>query len=67
MLMANASCRVFECEVMPTLIYLLRSALELQAEEVRLEFGCVVVYACPRSCGKEGDYAYEYVHLQQAL
>jgi hypothetical protein len=65
--------RVFECEVMPTLIYLLRSAQELDGEvpteaDVQLEFGCVVLFACPQSCGKPSDgYAYEYAHLQQAL
>ncbi len=66
--------RVFECEVMPTLIYLLRSAQELEGAEVapeadvQLEFGCLVVFACPQSCGRPADgYAYEYAHLQQAL
>jgi len=64
--------RVFECEVMPTLIYLLQSAQSFGSKEkdeagVHLEFGCVVIFSCSQSCGQEGEYSYEFAYLQQAL
>lgn len=59
--------RVFECQVVPTLIYLLLG--KQGGEGVELEFGCVAVYVCSGSCGpREGHSAsLEYVHVQHIL
>lgn len=52
--------RVFELQLMPPLVYLLRSG-----SQVNVEFGTVLVYTCSRSCWRYGSSTLEeYIHVQ---
>lgn len=52
--------RVFELQLMPPLVYLLRTS-----SGVDVEFGTVLVYTCSKSCWQVGSSAREeYVYVQ---
>jgi pre-rRNA-processing protein TSR4 len=43
--------RVFECQLMPTLVYILQAHLCRQASSLpAVEFGTAIVYSCSASC-----------------
>lgn len=48
--------RVFECQLMPALVYILQTRLGRQSscqQPVAVEFGTAIVYSCSASCWDE--------------
>ena len=54
------AARVFELQLMPPLVYLLKTS-----SDVAIEFGTVIVYTCSKSCWHVGSLAREeYLYIQ---
>eukprot|EP00993_Chasmostoma_nieuportense_P002537 NODE_3323_length_989_cov_63.096288_g3177_i0.p1 GENE.NODE_3323_length_989_cov_63.096288_g3177_i0~~NODE_3323_length_989_cov_63.096288_g3177_i0.p1 ORF type:complete len:310 (+),score=66.63 NODE_3323_length_989_cov_63.096288_g3177_i0:76-930(+) len=57
--------RLFELQVMPTLVYYLRPQDHTDdKEDEGLDFGTITLYTCSQSCQLEGNVCPEYVHYQ---
>ncbi|XP_064652417.1 programmed cell death protein 2-like [Lineus longissimus] len=59
--------RVFEFQLMPALVNLLKYSAEAHTDSAPpVEFGTILVFTCPQSCWKEGDSMQEEAIIVQA-
>jgi pre-rRNA-processing protein TSR4 len=60
--------RVYEMQLMPTMISMALHATKKQPLKERIEFGVVALFVCSRTCyPKSSSYVKEYVFVQAAV
>jgi len=59
--------RVFEAQLLPTLLYEVQRRCPERAAEAEIDMGTVVIYTCSKDCAGEGEPCEELVVVQPAV